>query len=89
MVKKALDQEFNLSLLLLQEIPETEMNEFLISRCTSYRVLSIGNRNRGNRYNLFVSLKANYSREEFMQELNTHAGFESIQLERSDNLTRL
>ena len=87
--KKILDQEFNLYFLLLKEASEAEMKAFLDTRCTRFRVLSVANRNRGNRYDLFVSLKVKYTRQEFMQDLAEHESFQNVRLERSDNLTRL
>ncbi len=87
--KKTLDQEYNISFLLLSEFTEDQMNEFLDARCQESRLLSIANRNKGNRYDFFVMLKENLSRSEFLDDISDFEAITNVQLERSDNLRKL
>lgn len=86
---KVLDQEFNLEFLLLTETPNSVPEELLDRKCKDYRVLSIANRTRGNKYQVFITLNQETNKDDFFAELSAHEGFENIKLERSDNLTQL
>lgn len=86
---KILDKEFTLEFLLLNETPDRELNELLDTTCKDFRMLSVENRNRGNKHQIFITLNEETSKEDFYTGLIEHEGFQNIKLERSDNLTRL
>ncbi|PIB37175.1 hypothetical protein BFP72_18060 [Reichenbachiella sp. 5M10] len=86
---KQLNQEFSLGFLLLTETSEKTMHDFLKEKCQDYRMLSVSSRSRGDRYEFFLTLSTGHSKDTFYTELKAKEGFESIKLERSDNLTQL
>ncbi len=86
---KILDKEFTLSFILLEAMTEEAMMELLRSQCLEFRLLSVSNRNKGNRYEIFITLNQETKRENFYANLVAHEGFDNVKLERSDNLTQL
>ena len=86
---KRLSQEFNLQFLLLNEIPVSVVVSLLNEKCEDYRMIKVANRNRGDRYDYFVTLKQGLNKQEFYEFLKKQEGILNIELERSDNLTRL
>ena len=86
---KKLAQEFSMYFLLLNEVPLDAVYEFFHEHCTDHRMITVASRNRGNRYEFFVTLKTGVEKDEFYQKLIDFDGIENLRMERSDNLTRL
>ncbi len=86
---KRLSQEFSIEFLLLTEVPLQVIYDFLDTYCTDRRMLGVGSRTRGNRYEFFVTLKPEVKKEDFYQMLVEFEGIENIRMERNDNLSRL
>ncbi len=86
---KRLNKEFNLTFLLLSEMDVKDLHSLLKERCEDYRMLSMASRNRGDRYEFFVTLHQEIAKEEFYQLLKSKEGIENVRMERNDNLARL
>lgn len=86
---KRLSQEFNLSLLLLKEIEVDVLNGILSEKCEDFRMLTVASRNRGDRYEFFITLKQGLDKQDFYDFMKKQEGIANVQLERSDNLARL
>ncbi|MFY0627335.1 MAG: DUF4956 domain-containing protein [Reichenbachiella sp.] len=86
---KRLNKEFSLTFLLLTEIPVAELQSILREKCEDFRMLTVANRNRGDRYEYFVTLRQEISKDEFYAFLKSKEGIENVKMERSDNLSKL
>lgn len=86
---KILSNEFNLSFSLINQVNKEIVDNYLRVHCKKYRLLAVSGTKKGDRYDYFVNLTGDFTKEEFYNNIKALEGVYSVTLTRSDNLERI